>query len=130
MRGKFSDCGKIVICIYIVVYEALESYQWSGLMMRTGNSWYHKSGRIYVRSNVEFHFMKTLEFSVNIFSSRNNMQIQNFGYNFWGSWHSEAHFYFFSLKRRKMEEINLGKYKGVNKKDKYKKDTAVDWLET
>lgn len=29
-----------------------------------------------------------------------------------------------------MEEINLGKYKGLNKKDKYKKDTAVDWLET
>lgn len=29
-----------------------------------------------------------------------------------------------------MEEINLGKYKGVNKKDKCKKDTVMDWLET
>ena len=29
-----------------------------------------------------------------------------------------------------MEEINLGKYKAVNKKGKYKKDTAMDWLET
>ena len=29
-----------------------------------------------------------------------------------------------------MEEINLGKYKGLNKKDKYRKDTAVGWLET
>lgn len=29
-----------------------------------------------------------------------------------------------------MEEVNLGKYKGVNKKDKCKKDTAMDWLET
>lgn len=38
MRGKFSGGGKIVICIYIVMYEALENYQWSGLMMHTGNS--------------------------------------------------------------------------------------------
>lgn len=38
MRGKFSGGGKIFICFCIAVFEALERYQWSCLVMGAGYS--------------------------------------------------------------------------------------------
>lgn len=87
MRGKFSGGGKIFICFCIAVFEALERYQWSCLVMGAGYSWYQAVDAL-MQGAVENLISRSLWVLSKYFSVLEictHIKIQSFGHNFAGS---------------------------------------------